>query len=127
MPISPTFSRTNSAGDGSVVQFVWTLVTATPDGAPIEFTEWGDVTWVATGTWDGATLKIEASADGTTWPGPGGYLYNAAGGAEASAAANKVFTTIERPRYMRPVLTVTGTGASVVVTATLRRANPMRA
>ena len=121
--VTPTFARV-SDGDGSIVQLQWVLLTADADGAPFEFTEWADITFVATGTWGGATLKVQGSANGTTFPATG--LSNAAGGAEATAAADKVFTTIERPRYMRPILTTTGTGATVTVTAILRRSNPMR-
>lgn len=113
-----------SSGDSSVVQFSWPIKTADPDGQPFEFAEWADITWVATGTWGGATLKVQGSADNSTWVTTG--LSNAAGGSEASATANKVFTTLERPRYIRPILTTVGVGADLVVTALCRRANPMR-
>ena len=121
--VTPTFARV-SDGDGSIVQLQWALTTADADGAPFEFTEWADITVVATGTWGGATLKVQGSANGTTFPATG--LSNAAGGTEATAAADKVFPTIERPRYMRPILTTAGTGATVTVTAILRRSNPLR-
>ena len=51
---------------------------------------------------------------------------NLSTGAETTATANKVFTTIERPLFVRPNLTTAGTGATVVVTALLRRTNSMR-
>jgi hypothetical protein len=123
--VSPSFSRSVGENqDGSVLQFQWTLTTANADGAPFQIPENADVTWVATGTWGGATLKVQGSADGTTFVATG--LSNAAGGAEATAAADKVFTTIECPRYIRPILTTPGTGATVTVTAVARRASSIR-
>ena len=113
-----------SEGDGSVIAFTWALTTANSDGGGIPFVEWADATWTVTGTWGGATLKVQGSADNATWVTTG--LSNAAGGTEATASADKVFTTIERPNFIRPNLTTVGVGASVTVTATLRRAQPLR-
>ena len=121
--VTPTYARI-SDGDGSVVQLKWTLTSTNADGAPFEFTEHADCTFTATGTWGGATLKVQGSADASTFVATG--LSNAAGGSEATASGDKVFTTIERPRYMRPILTTAGTGATIVVTATLRRNSSMR-
>lgn len=120
--VTPTSNRDIGSGDGSVVLFNWALTTANTDGLPFEFTEYADVCFSATGTWGGATMAVEGSNDGATWVG----LNNAAGGAAATATANKIMTIIERPRYIRPNLTTAGTGAAVTVIATLRRANPLR-
>ena len=122
MPINPTYSNDVGARDGSVVQFTWVLVTATPDGSPIKIPEWADNTFVATGTWGGATLTLEGSADGSTWVS----LNAAAGGTAATATANKAITLIERPLYLRPNLTTPGAGATITVTALCRRATPLR-
>lgn len=122
--VNPTVTRGLGDGDGSLIQYQWTLTSADSDGAGIQCPEWADVTWVATGTWGGATLKPQGSADGVTYIATG--LSNAAGGAETTATANKVFTTIERPLFVRPNLTTVGVGATIVVTALLRRTNPMR-
>jgi hypothetical protein len=111
-------------GDASVLAFTWTLTTADNTGAGFEFVQWADVTWHFFGTWGGATAKVQGSADNTTFDATG--LNSAAGGAEGSAAADKIYTTIERPRFMRPILTTVGVGATVVVTAICRRAQPMR-
>ena len=119
-----TFSRDVGDGDGSVVTMTWTLTTADPLGDGVEMSEWADVTWVATGTWGAATLKVQGSANNSTFVATG--LSNAAGGTEASASADKVFTTIERPRFIRPALTTVGSGASITVVATLRRASSLR-
>jgi hypothetical protein len=118
-------SNAVGSGDGTVKQIVWTLTTANADGAPFDFCEHADVTWVARGTWGGATLKFQGSDDGTNFVTAAG-LNSAAGGAEASAAADKIITTLERPRYIRPILTAVGAGASIVVTALARRASSIR-
>ena len=120
--VTPTYNGSVSSQDGSVVQWTWTLTTANTDGAPFEYTEYADVCFTATGTWGGATMTIEGSNDASTFMA----LSNAAGGTAATATANKAVTIIERPRYMRPNLTTAGTGASVTVICTARRANPLR-
>lgn len=124
--VAPTFTPPSafSTGDGSVVQFNWALNTANSDGAGIEMVEWADVCFSFTSSsWGGAVAAVEGSNDGTNWL----PLSNAAGGTAAStSAANKLFTIIERPRYIRPNLTTPGAGAVVTAIATLRRAQPLR-
>lgn len=122
--VNPTVKRVGS-GDGSVIEYSYAITTANADGAPLEVPEWADVTWVARGTWGGATLKIQGSDDGTNFVTAAG-LSNAAGGAEASASADKIFTTIERPRYIRPILTTVGAGATITVVALCRRGQNIR-
>lgn len=122
MPITPTVSRDVGERDGSTALWTWILVTATPDGSPLEWSEWADRTWQATGTFGGATVTIEGSNDGATWfP-----LTNAAGAAAATFAAAGGKAVIETPRYVRPNLTVVGAGASITVTLFGRRNTPLR-
>lgn len=121
--VTPTLPE-SAIGDGSVKVFTWALTSTNVDGAPVRLPEWADLTWTATGTWGGATLKVQGSADGSTFVTTG--LSNAAGGTEASASADKVFTTIERPLYVRPILTTAGSGATVTVQLMARRAQPLR-
>ena len=116
--VNPTQPE-SASGDGSVKVFQWTLTSTNVDGAPMKLPEYVDITWTATGTWGGATLKTQGSADGSTFVTTG--LSNAAGGSEATASADKIFTTIERPLFVRPILTTAGSGATVVVTAVCRR------
>lgn len=113
-----------SIGDGSVKVFSWALTSTNADGSPVRLPEWADLTWIFTGTWGGATAKAQGSADGSTFVTTG--MSNAAGGSEASASANALFTTIERPLYVRPILTTAGSGATITATLVARRANPMR-
>jgi hypothetical protein len=105
-----------------VVEIVWVLTSTDRDGFSAEWYRWADQTWVATGTWGGATLTVEGSADGTTWV----PLSNAAGGTAATATANKAMTVIELPRFVRPNLTTAGSGATVTVTLLARRQTPLR-
>ena len=124
--VSGTVSRIVSDADNSSIQCSWTLTSTNADGAPIELSEYADVTWIVRGTWGTASaFKIQGSDDGTNFVTAAG-LTNASGGGEVSLSADKVFTTIERPRYMRPIITTVGTGATLTVVAMLRRATPMR-
>lgn len=122
--VSPTVNRLAGSGDGSVITYSYTITTANADGAPIPMPEWADVTVIARGTWGGATLKVQGSDDGTNFVTTG--LSNAAGGTEFSASADKVATLIERPPYIRPILTTAGSGATLTVVVSVRRAQPIR-
>lgn len=121
--VTPTTPE-SAIGDGSVKVFQWTLTSANADGSPMRLPEWADITWIATGTWGGATLKFQGSADGSTFVATG--MSNAAGGSEASVSADRVTTTLERPLFVRPILTTVGVGATIVVTAVARRSSGMR-
>jgi hypothetical protein len=123
MPITPVYTDLLSSNNGSVKQFTWALTTAVPDGVPMEWIEWADRTWQAVGAFGGATVSIQGSNDGTNWFS----LTNAAGGAVVSFTAAGGAATIELPRYVRPNLTVVGSGAAITVIVVARRANPMRA
>lgn len=123
----PTITPTNlltaeTNADGSLMGFSWALLTASPDGSPVQFAQWADRTWQATGSFGGATLTFQGSNDGTNWF----TLTNAAGGAAAALTAAGGLATIELPLYVRPNLTVVGAGATVTVTLLMRRATPMR-
>lgn len=111
-------------GDGSVLQFAFTLTTADHTGSGIPFPEWADVcaSFYGGGTWGGATGAIEGSNDGSNWM----PLNKADGATAASTPADKMMQIIERPMFIRPRLTTPGTAASVVVHLTLRRPTPMR-
>lgn len=122
MPITPAYTDLVSTNNGSVKEFTWALTTAVPDGAPMEWVEWSDRTWQATGTFGGATVTIQGSNDGTNWFS----LTNASGGAALTFTAAGGASSVELPRYTRPNLTVVGTGATVTVTVVARRSSPMR-
>lgn len=118
---NPTFTG-DLSGDRSIVGFDWALTTADPTGAGITQLDYADRTFVAYGTWGGATLTIEGSNDGTNWV----PLSDAAGAADATASANKAITIVELTKFIRPNLTTPGTGAAVTASLVARRATPMR-
>lgn len=120
--INPTFTRIN----GTDESLLWTwpsLLTATTDGAPIEFAQHADLCWQAVGAnWGSATLTIQGSNDGTNW-----FTLNKVAGSTATTfTADGGQTTIERPRYVRPKLTTAGTAADVTVTVHARKQPQMR-
>lgn len=128
--VTPTVTRDVGERDGTAVQWTWTLTSANPDGAPLEWTEWADRTFTATGTWGAATLSIQGTNDtpaniaagSATWF----TLSNAAGATAATATADKIMAIIETPRYIRPNLTVVGAGATITVALLGRRHSPVR-
>jgi hypothetical protein len=123
MPITPSYTNLAGSNDGTIKLYTWNLTTATPDGAPMEQTEWADRTWQATGSFGGATLAIQGSNDGVNWfP-----MTNAAGGTAIGLTAAGGAATVELPRFTRPNLTTVGVGATVAVTVCARRATPLRA
>jgi len=121
----PTTNRDiGKTADGSVILLAWTnLLTANISGTPVELPEWADIcVQVVANTAGSATLAIEGSNDGVTW----GTLFNAQGVALSFTATAAPKQVVERPRYVRPNLTVVGTSADWTVTMLMRRANPMR-
>lgn len=110
------------SGDNSVICYEWALTTADPTGTGIGQVNYADRTFVAWGTWGGATLTIEGSNDGTTWVA----LSNAGSASRATATADAAITIVELTRYVRPKLTTVGVGATITVSLAARRATPMR-
>jgi hypothetical protein len=128
--ITPSVSRDIGERDGSCVAHTWDLLTASPDGAPLEWSEWGDRTWQASGTWGGATLTLQGSNSSAALITAGTAVWftlsNAAGGSAATFTADGGKTTIETPRWVRPNLTVVGVAAEVKVVLVSRRHTPLR-
>lgn len=119
--------------DMSIRKVTWVLTTANPQGKAVSMSEWADKTFDIDGTsagnaWGGATCAIQGGNTGAV----GGAitnpqtLNNPAGGTALSTSANKVAAVIENPLLIAPVLTTPGAGATVTVTAILRRNNIMR-
>ena len=109
--------------DGSARLISWTGG-ATADGAApaVELPEWADNCVHIIGTIGGATITIEGSNDGTNFL----TLNNAQGGAlQFTSLAAALKQIVERPRYIRPVITG-GTATGIGVYLMMRRANPMR-
>lgn len=116
--VSPTITPDVDT-DGICTLYSWTLTSSNVDGAPFADSGSPDIVWQALGTWGGATLTIQGS--NTNTDANFMTLSNAAGGTAATFTADGLKQTIEVPIYKRPKLTTAGAGASVVVTALVRR------
>lgn len=128
--ITPTVSRDLGSRDGESLSFTYALLTASPDGYPLEHSEWADKCWHAFGTWGGATLTLQGSNDtaAAILAGTANWftMANAAGGTAATQTADGGKNTIESPRWVRPNLTTPGVGAIVTVVLVARRHTGMR-
>jgi hypothetical protein len=118
--VNPT-TTVDLTGDGSTAMFTWALTTADSDGRAVQWVDYSDRTFTATGTFGGGTLTIEGSNDGTNWV----TLSDAAGGGNATATAATALTIVELTRFVRPNLTGS-TAATVSVTLIARKNTPMR-
>lgn len=118
--VQPTV--TNVSDD--VVTFSWNLTTANVDGAPVgaQHANFADRAFSATGTWGTATLQWQGSNDGTNW-----FMLNDPFGVDLTLSANGMFAVAELPLYMRPMLTVAGSGATITVIMVGRKQRSGRA
>ena len=107
---------TVSQQDNSAVSASWTLTTADHTGSAIEFSEWSDKSIHVSGTWGGATCILEGSNDGVDWQG----LKNQASTA-ITFSSSGIMQVLETTRYVRPRLSVAGSGASVSVKLLINR------
>lgn len=105
--ITPT--SVEKSGDTTLT--TWEAITTT-DHTGDGFSNPGapDRTVQAFGTWDGATLIIEGSNDGTNWS----QCYDAAGDL-FSLTADGIKALRENPLFIRPRLSVVGSSADVDV------------
>ncbi len=117
--ISPTIVTNNPPGDGSIITYSWTMVTATDTGAPIPFAQWADRSVQFAGTWGGGTVVWEGSNDGTNYITLTDPQANA-----ISKSADAIEQVMEVTLWARPKVTVSVT--SVVITLLARRPNPQR-
>lgn len=119
--VTPTYAQAGD-GDNSYALFTYAMTTANLDGSPVEMLEKADICMQVTGTFGGATIILQGSNDGTNWFG----LNNVAGSTAISFTAAGGAQVIERPRYIRPFLSVAGAGATIAATLLLRRNQPGR-
>lgn len=109
----------NPYGGGIVsVSAQWTLTAANNDGAAFENKLAGDMCVSVSGTFDGATVIIQGSNDGTNWF----TLNDPQGNALSIAAAGKIEALLEAPRYVRPSGSGGGGSSSLLVIIFARRA-----
>lgn len=119
--VTPTTKRDIGAADDTQRLVSWALTTANNDGAPTENPTFSDRTFVATGTFGGATLTIEGSNDGANW-----VALKDVNGSAATLTANGFMHIQAAPLFMRPRLTVVGSGASIAVSGLIIRPTDAR-
>lgn len=108
-------------GDGSVQIHTWALTTADHTGTPLPMAEWNDRSISFSGTWGGATAVLEGSNDGVYY-----CTLRDPAGVALSFTADGLKQVMETVQYVRPRLSVVGTGATVSACLLIRRATPMR-
>jgi hypothetical protein len=87
---------------------------------PIALPEWADRSVQVTGTFNGGTLVVEGSNDGTNW-----YTLNDPQGNALSFTTAKIEQILEAVAFMRPRVSA-GAGVDLDVTFFLRRTSGMR-
>lgn len=119
---APTITRQVGRNDGSVMQATWTFTGVASEVGPAldGFSEWADRTVQFVGTWNGATVLLEGSIDGTNYftltdPQGNAISKTADGGEAITEIVNKV-----RPRCSAGAVT------ALTISLLLRRAQPLR-
>lgn len=101
-------------GEAQTVIATWSGMTGGDDGAPVRYAGAADRTAQVVGTFNGATVTLQGSLDGSNWAS----LTDAQGNAIAMTSAGLEAVT-ELVRYVRPVVTG-GSGASITVMLMMR-------
>lgn len=119
---APVITERLGRMDKSLLQATWTFTgVATETGPALSgFAEWADRSVQMTGTWNGATVLLEGSLDGTT------YLpLTDPQGNNISATADRLEAITELVNYVRPRCT-TGAVTALTIILLARRAQPLR-
>ena len=107
--VTPTPTRIR---EGESMLYAWTLTSSDTEGASIDAHEYGDRTVQIAGTFDGATVVLQGSNDGTNW-----FSLTDPQGNAISKTTAAMETVMEVPLYTRG--TSSGGGASQSVTISL--------
>lgn len=106
---------------GVVIFASWYGLAVGDSGTPIAFTDWADRSVQVIGTFDGATLVIEGSNDGSTFS----PLHDPFGD-EAECTAAELIAIAEIARVMRPRVDGGGGSTSLAVHLVARRNNEVQ-
>lgn len=122
--INATMNRKIGNSDDSVILITWvSLIAGSLDGAKVELPEWSDnCVQIVANTTGSATCVIQGSNDGTNW----GTLYDAQGTALSFTATGAPKQIVERPRYIRPLLSGGGGTEDWSIFLVLHRSTPTR-
>jgi hypothetical protein len=118
--VTPTTVRHGSPVGGGIVAETTTwgpLTSANTGGSAYTNVLAGDMCVQVDGTFDGATVLITGSIDGTTYF----TLNDAQGNALSIAAAGKIEQMLESPRYIKPTSSGGGASTSLFVRIFARR------
>lgn len=103
--------------DVTLRRVTWTPLTSTNvSGQPIDMGHWVDRCIQISGTFDGATCKIQGSNDGTNW-----FTLTDPLGSDISISTNAAMKQVtEGPLWMRPLVSGAGALTSLTVIAAMR-------
>lgn len=101
---------------GQAALYTWTLTQANSEGLSITAHEFGDRTVQVSGTFDGATVILQGSNDGSAW-----FTLTDPQGNGISKSAEAMETVMEVPRYTRANSSGGGASQAVVLSLFCRR------
>lgn len=107
--ITPTVTRAADPGVLDVYATAWAMGNA-DTGLPMQMSGASDRSVQASGTFGGATVKLEGSNDGVTY-----FTLNDPIGTDITGTSAYLYQIMELTRYIRPV-TSGGTGTTITVT-----------
>lgn len=109
------------SGDGSVALYSYVLTTANGVGSEFQEAPWADRSVQVNGTWGGASLVLEGSNDGVTYE-----ILRDPSSLPLLFTSNGLKQILEVAMYIRPRLSVAGSGANLNVSIVVHRPTPMR-
>lgn len=119
---APTITERIGRMDKSLIQATWTFTGVASETGPAlqGFAEWADRSVQMSGTWNGATVLLEGSIDGTTYL----PLTDPQGNA-ISKTADALEAITEIVNFVRPRCS-SGAVTSLTILVLARRAQPLR-
>ena len=111
--VTPTPTRIR---EGESMLYAWVLTQADTEGASIDAHEYGDRTVQISGTFDGATVVLQGSNDGTNW-----FSLTDPQGNAISKTTAAMETVMEVPLYTRANSSGGGASQSVTISLFCRR------
>ena len=110
-----SYTLNDIGGNGNVLLATWVISNTVPTGDEVEWTPFADRCVQMAGTFNGATITVEGSNDGSNW-----HALSDPQGNPLAFTTGKIEQVLEITRYMRPKMT-SGSGANVTVSVLLRR------
>lgn len=105
--IAAAITALKTIGDRGVRRVLWEEVGDDDDGAPVEMSGFADRSVQVVGTFDGATIVIEGSNDGTNY-----HTLNDPQGNALTITSAKTEQILEVTRWIRCRVSVNGAGST---------------